>query len=163
MKRHSFAFSLALAVLAVLGLAGPVRAHEPVPFKGRLEGIATLTPLKPPFVSEHVKATGNATHLGHFTLVVTGILNTTTRTATGSHTFIAANGDKLFAKFTGIGKPTATPGLIFIVQTATVVGGTGRFAGASGSYIIERLLVQATGRTAGSINGTISSPGAARR
>jgi len=49
------------------------------------------------------------------------------------------------------------------VQTATVVGGTGRFAGASGSYIIERLLVQATGRTAGSINGTISSPGAARR
>ena len=50
MKRYSSAASLALAVLAVLGLAGPVAAGEQVPFKGSLEGDVTVTPLTPPFV-----------------------------------------------------------------------------------------------------------------
>ena len=49
MKRHSSAASLALAVLAVLGLAGPAAAGDQVPFKGRLEGDVTVTPLAPPF------------------------------------------------------------------------------------------------------------------
>ena len=50
MKRYSSAASLALAGLAVLGLAGPVAAGEQVPFKGSLEGEVTVTPLTPPFV-----------------------------------------------------------------------------------------------------------------
>jgi hypothetical protein len=35
-------------------------------------------------------------------------------------------------------------------------GGTGRFAGATGSLTVERVLIQATGVSSGSFNGTIS-------
>src|SRR5207237_2933013 len=48
MIRHSFAASVALAVLVVLGLTGPVVAGEHVPFKGSLEGVDTAIPLTPP-------------------------------------------------------------------------------------------------------------------
>ena len=66
MKRHSFAASLALAVVAVLGLAGPAAAGEQVPFKGDLEGSYTRTGMFPFF---HIEPTveGQATHLGKFT------------------------------------------------------------------------------------------------
>ena len=48
MKRFSSTASLALAGLAVLGLARPVTAGEQVPFKGSLEGVVTITPITPP-------------------------------------------------------------------------------------------------------------------
>src|SRR6202040_176766 len=41
MKRYSFAASLALAVVVVLGLAGPAAAGDQVPFKGYLDGDVT--------------------------------------------------------------------------------------------------------------------------
>ena len=79
--RHSLAASLTLAV-AVLGLAGPVAAEEQVPFRGRLEGDVTVTPLEPPYVQVDVDATGNATHLGRFALAIPHIVNRANMTAT---------------------------------------------------------------------------------
>ena len=158
MKRHSPAASLALATLVVLGLAGPADAGEQVPFKGRLEGVVTtLTPLQPPFMFVRVEGTGNATHLGRFTWVA--MLVASPEEATGSYQFTAANGDMLFADFTGHGTPTETPGVLYIVDDATITGGTGRFAGATGSFTIERLFDTVTGTTIGSFEGTISAPG----
>jgi hypothetical protein len=159
MKRHSSAASLALAVLAVLGLAGPVPAGEQVPFKGSLEGDVTITPLAPPFVSVLVEATGNASHLGKFTLEIPHVVNRADRTAVGTYEFTAANGDTLFADFTGIATPTGIPGVLSIEETATITGGTGRFAGATGSFNCERLFDTTAGTTAGAFEGTISRPG----
>ena len=64
MKRHSSAASLALAVLALFGLAGPMPAGEQVPFYGSFEGDVAVTALNPPFVSELMEATDEPTHLG---------------------------------------------------------------------------------------------------
>ena len=76
MKRYSLAASFALAVVVALGLAGPVAAGEQVPFKGSLEGMrVTSTPLTPPFVFVQINATGNATQLGEYKLVITAIVN----------------------------------------------------------------------------------------
>jgi hypothetical protein len=158
MKRYSSAPSLGLAVLAVLGLAGRVPAGEPVPFLGRLDGVVTITGA-PPIVSVVVNATGNATQLGQFTLAIPHTLDLRTRTATGSYQFTAANGDRLIATFKGQGKTTPTPGVIAIVETATITGGTGRFAGATGGFISQRLFNRVTGKTTGSFQGTISVPG----
>jgi len=94
MKRYSSATRLALPFLAVLALAGPVAAGEQVPFKGRLEGDVTITPLDPPYVQVDVDATGNATHLGRFSLDIPHVVNRATSTAIGSYEFTAANGDK---------------------------------------------------------------------
>ena len=46
---------------------GLSKDHE-VPFKGTLEGVGTITPLTPPFLSVSLEGTGNATQLGRFTL-----------------------------------------------------------------------------------------------
>jgi hypothetical protein len=155
MKRHSSAASLALAVLAVVGLAGPVAAGEKEAFKGRLEGDVTITPLAPPFVSVLVEATGKAKHLGKFTLDIPHLVNRATSTAIGSYEFTAANGDTLSADFTGQAMPTATPGVLAIVEIATITGGTGRFAGATGSFTTERLFNAVAGTTIGSFKGTL--------
>ena len=141
--------------------AGLSRDQE-VPFKGRLEGAATITPLTPPFVSVLIKGAGNATHLGRFTVEIPHVVNSATRTSTGTYEFTAANGDTLTADFTGASSPTVTPGVLSIVDTATITGGTGRFAGATGSFTVERLIDTGTGLTTGSFEGTISSPGASQ-
>ena len=159
MKCFSSAASFALAVSVVLGLAGTVAAGEKVHFKGRLEAVETHTPLAPPFVMIDVDAAGEATHLGKFTLDIEASLNFKTKAAVGSYEFTAANGDTLTADFTGKASPTAVPGVLYIEETATITGGTGRFAGATGSFTVERLFDTVTGTTVGSFEGTISTPG----
>ena len=155
MRRYSSAARLALAGLAVLGLSVPVAAGDHVPFKGSLEGVVTITPLTPPFVSVLIEATGKATHLGKFTVQIPHVVNRSDSTAVGSYQFVAANGDTLTADFTGQATPTSTPGVLYIEETATITGGTGRFAHATGSFNCERLFDTVAGTTDGSFKGTI--------
>lgn len=127
-----------------------------VPFTGRLEGTQTVTPLEPPFALVEGEATGHATHLGRFTVEFPHTVNFATASGAGTYTFTAANGDTLTATFTGqaqLGTVTS------IVEQATITGGTGRFAGATGGFTARRLFDPSTGTTTGSLEGTISAPG----
>ena len=158
--RRAFRLQLAfMAILALsLGVTGPVMAGDDVTFRGRLDGTATVTPLTPPFASVLIVGTGNATQLGRFTVEVPHIVNQATRIAEGSYLFTAANGDTLTADFTGQATLVA-PGVLSIVETAIITGGTGRFAGATGTFSAARMFYPATGATTGSFEGTISTPG----
>jgi hypothetical protein len=144
-------------------ISGDVAAlrREEVPFKGSGEGVVTRrTPLSPPLVSLLTEGTGNATHLGQFTVDIAHVVNTSAMTVTGSYEFTAANGDTLIADVTGQFGPTLeNPRVLLSVETATITGGTGRFAGATGSFTVERLLNLDTFLTTVSFKGTISSPG----
>jgi hypothetical protein len=157
MKRFSFAAGLALAVLVILGLTGPAGAQQQVPFKGSFEGDVTVAPLAPPFLQVDVEAMGKATHLGRFTLDIPHVVNRANGTAVGSYEFTAANGDTLTANFTGSAVPIA-PGVLYIEEIVIITGGTGRFAGATGSFTVERLYDTVAGMTEGSFEGTISAP-----
>jgi hypothetical protein len=134
-------------------------AARELPFKGTLEGSFTFIPDPPPstFASvDFAPLIGNATHLGRFTLTGPHRVNlAAAATAVGTFEFTAANGDTLKAPFTGLGTPTATPGIASIVETATITGGTGRFAGATGSFIVERIVDLINLQTTGSFEGTI--------
>src|SRR4030095_3877283 len=154
----SASLSMASSEAKVTG-AGVLSNNQEVPFKGRVEGTATITPGTPPFLSVLIEGTGNATHLGRFTVEIPHVVNATNRTSTGTFEFTAANGDTLTAGFTGQANPTA-PGVLSVAETATITGGTGRFADATGSFTVERVFYQLTGVTTGSLEGTISSPGA---
>jgi hypothetical protein len=159
MKCYSLRASLALATFAVFGLAAHASAAEQVPFKGKLEAVVTVTPVVPPLIVDVlVEGAGSATQLGQFALTIPHRVDRSTRTAIGSYHFIAANGDTLSADFTGVSMPSTTPGVIAIVETATITGGTGRFAGATGGFTCERLYDAVLGTTTGSFNGTISPP-----
>lgn len=147
-----------IAVALVFSLAGPVAAGDQVPFKGRLEGAVTITPLDPPFASVVIDGTGNATQLGRFTVEIPHLVNLAVRGGVGSYVFTAANGDTLTADFTGQATLLA-PGVLSIAESGIITGGTGRFAGATGSFAAERIFFVATLVTTGSFEGTISSPG----
>jgi hypothetical protein len=67
----------------------------------------------------------------------------------------AANGDSILACGLGNNLGSCANGDLHIVGTATIIGGTGRFAGARGRYTEDRCLNQATGETSGTIGGTI--------
>ena len=160
MKRDSYTAGIAAAVLIVLGLAGPAAAGDLVPFQGSLGGVVFHEAVDATTDFVLVEATGTATQLGQFDVSVPHFVNTPTRTAAGDYEFTAANGDTLVAEFTGQAMPTGIPGVIAIVETATITGGTGRFAGASGSFVVKRLFDRIAGTTIGSFEGTISAPGA---
>ena len=156
MKCHHSAVSRALAVLAVLGLAGPAAAQQ-VPFGGTLRGSFTLTPIAGT-TNALVVATGmgEATQLGrfqfHFPLTVNAM-----QEGSGTYTFTAANGDRVFAVVAA--KSELLPnGLRRVAESAIIKGGTGRFAGATGSYLSERFLKRTTGEVFGSFRGTIPAP-----
>jgi hypothetical protein len=165
MNRYRTASRFAFAVLALLAFAGPAPAGQQVPFKGKLEGTVTraLVPGFLTLVSVLVEGEGTGTHLGRFSVEAPHYVDSATRTAEGEYQFTAANGDTVTADFTGAATPTATPGVLYIVETATITGGTGRFAGATGSFVVERLYDTATGTTVGSYTGSISSPGASKK
>jgi hypothetical protein len=162
MLRHSFAIGLAFAVVAVLGLAGPAAAGEQVPFKGRLEGGFTVTPIPmTPTAYLVVSGAGNGTHLGKFSVEIPHVVNFVTRIGIGTYTFTAANGDLVFADFVGSSTPVE-PGVVAVVEIGVITGGTGRFTGATGEFTVERLVDQIGRTTIGSFEGTISSPGAGK-
>ena len=164
MTRHFSFARLPLALLAVLALAGPAAAgkqgkHEKqVPFRGRLEGIVTSVTPDPPFVAVTLEGEGHATQLGHFDVSSSIVANEADGTAVGTYEFTAANGDTLTADYTESFTPTDVPGVFSDVITATITGGTGRFAGATGSFVSDRVADHVTGIVSDSFEGTISTP-----
>jgi hypothetical protein len=48
--------------------------------------------------------------------------------------------------------------VLSIVEHGNITGGTGRFAGATGSFDVKRVEDGTTGRTIGFFSGTISTP-----
>ena len=159
MKRRMFAASLALAVLALVGLARPAAAGEQVPFNGTLEGSFIVIPVPPPEINRILDATGRATQLGDFTYYFPHSVDRSVIPATGvgCSTFTAANGDQVFAFVTGEAS-LVMPGVLLGVEHGTILGGTGRFANVSGSFVIERLIDTVNLTTIGAFEGTISSP-----
>jgi len=151
----------------VHGLTGPstttsisgLAARSPeeaalVPFRGDLEAIDTDT-VSFPFLSVHLTGSGNATHLGSYTAVFDFRvdLRPPPTPAVGSFTLTGASGDSLSGGL--IGLASIAKGIATVVETATITGGTGRFAKATGSFIVTRTVVQATGVSSGSFDGTI--------
>lgn len=160
MKRQTFFAGLVLTVLAVTSLAGPVAAGEYVPFKGMLVGDDQLV-VPPPIATIDSIGYGEATQLGRFAyeLLATVDFRFPPPQSEGFMTLTAANGDTLCAEIEGTSTPVI-PGLVVsVIEEATIVGGTGRFAGASGSFLIERLVYQDTRLTTGTFEGVVSIPG----
>jgi len=159
--------SVSLAVAAMLltaALTVPAAAQKQVPFKGSLQGHETDTPEGgPPPTTLNVdgNTTGIATQVGQFSFSYQLTVTLADGTATGSAQLIAANGDSVFTTVAGSSEQTSTPGVVSITEVDTITGGTGRFAGAQGSFTVERLVNLATGLTSGSFHGTITSSGAA--
>jgi hypothetical protein len=148
------------AMLLTAALAAETQ-HQ-VPLKGSIQGNEIDTPQGgPPPTTLNVSgsATGIGTHVGQFSFTYHLTVTLANGTATGTARLTAANGDTIDTTVAGSSEMTSTAGVVSITEINTITGGTGRFAAAEGSFIVERLVNQATGFTSGSFHGTISSPG----
>ena len=136
---------------------GQTQSHgaEQLPFHGSLQALETDV-VAPPHLLVNGTATGTGTQLGRFTATFTATVTLSKGSATGSITFTAANGDRLDAAFLGQGTPTTEPNVASIEEIATINGGTGRFAGATGTFTIHRIVDQVTGVSTGSFDGVIN-------
>jgi hypothetical protein len=157
MKRSSIYLAMA-SMFVTLALASPAAAKNQVPFHGSILG-AEVDHVQGTTLTGTGTGTGIATLLGRFTVTWEVTVNLVNGSAVGSFHFITANGDSISTTFHGQGDPTDTPGVNQIVEVNIITGGTGRFAGATGSFILERLIDLPTGFTSGSFIGTIGSPG----
>ena len=148
-----------LAVISLIAVfTSPAVAREQVPFKGSLAMVQTGE-VQGTTLIVNGSGTGNATHLGRYTMTFQEQVDLLVGGSVGTIRFIAANGDTVFAVFAGQGAPTADPNVLSLTEVATITGGTGRFADATGTFTLERLLNLTTGVSTGSFTGTISSPG----
>ncbi len=151
--------SIALVLLIVVASASFAKAATvdvQVPFSGTIQGIEIQTIT---FPTMHVdgNGSGNSILLGKFSFHYTGTVNLITSAGTGdSAHLVAANGDTLDAEGYGQGNPTGT--IVYIKEWYTITGGTGRFAGATGQFILNRQVNKITGVTSGNFDGTIELP-----
>jgi hypothetical protein len=162
MRYTIIAFSLFLAACgdmpfrAPTGPSGnPTGAAEAtrgsaLPMSGTLDATETVAG-----ADHELTGTGESTHLGRFALHSEFVVvPAPASTATGTATWTAADGSTLVTTLTG--QATVTFPTAAIHETHTVTGGTGRFAAASGTLVVERMLNLLTLASSGSVSGTLS-------
>ena len=136
-------------------------AKDHVPFRGAWEGkTVSATPIDETTVLVVSSGTGRASHLGRFEMTSPHLTFLDTLAVEGTQEFTAANGDMLTATISGQFMPQAD-GSLEGTLAGTITGGTGRFAGATGSYdfhIIARPAEFGFDSSA-TINGKISTVG----
>jgi hypothetical protein len=164
--RSNFYLAMLVIIFTVV-LAIPAAAGQQVPFKGTFQGNDCVLLQNTCSVDNspaiNTSGTGIGTHMGVFSL----IQETSLITLNGTAHWVAANGDSIDSTFVSVPDfSTQSLGYITVTETHIISGGTGRFTGAQGSFILERthlvdLSADGTHVTFGSFNGTITSPGAA--
>jgi hypothetical protein len=148
---------LLLIILASRTFAAPAAGERQWLLKGSFEATETHE-FGPGVMYVDATGVGNVTQLGLFTYDLQAQVSLPSLAATASATLIAANGDMIFGEGLGQGTPTGDPNVVSIVETYTITGGTGRFAGATGNFTVERLINRATLASSGTISGSIMLP-----
>ncbi len=144
--------SIATLALAVT-ITGTVQAQERIAFTGTVDGSEKQTIDFPKMHVDGV-AVAKATRLGQFSVVAEHDVNLITGVGVASAVLDAGNGDKLFTAIRAVGIPTEVPGQFRVTEYHTILNGTGRFDGATGSFKLVRL-IDSTLAWRGTFDGTI--------
>ncbi len=134
--------SLLAAIALAAVISQPAMARGPVPFKGTYESSEFAGGGTFPVFLQVLGGSGNATHLGRFTVEAQWQVNVLTGIGVGTFTLTGANGDTLVG--TATGTSVILDGVAYITETCMITGGTGRFAGATGAFVTARVLALAS-------------------
>ena len=164
MKKRIKRISLMTAIFLTVALVGSAAEAGVIQINGTIAGSESGTPFPNPaegiYVNGSVMSTDTA--LGPFTLFYSlpvdfAFADTPPGNAGGSRLIVgdAANGDSILACFLGTNAGLCANGDLRHVDPWTIIGGTGRFAGARGSSTTDQCSNLVTGETSGTISGTI--------
>jgi hypothetical protein len=156
-KRISLMTAIFLTVVLVSSAveAGRIRIN------GTIAGSESYAPFPDPAEGFYVNGsvTSTDTQLGPFTEFYTApVAFAFPEDDTGASRLIvgdAANGDSILTCLIGNNPGSCANGDLHIVETATIIGGTGRYAHARGAFTVDRCVNFATGDTSGTISGTL--------
>ena len=155
-------YIIVLACLIIIGsmaFAGSVAAKSDLPFWGTIDEASETHEVIFPHFYVNGNGSGTATHLGLFTYSFQATVLLPDRIGEGASAhFIAANGDDLYAEGYGMGVPSSIPDFNLVTEHFTITGGTGRFDGATGSLVVERLVNTVTLESSGEFSGVITLP-----
>jgi hypothetical protein len=137
-----------VAIFVTVALIGSAAAQKPMPFHGSIQGEETAA-----FNADQSirtvdgRGTGSSTHphLRRLTVEWGVTVPIATGRGIGHYTFTAADGDSISTELLGSGEvifpqPGGPPTHIHVVEQNIITGGTGRFAGVTGSFTVERLV-----------------------
>ena len=141
---------------------GGAQASAPRPFAGRCDLTVAPLPSAPPLIRQTDTGTCQLSHLGRTAYEGVLELDLAARTQRGERTLTAPNGDVLRVLAVGTSTPR-DPGLVDFVATLTFVGGTGRFANATGQARAEGTANLATRTTVVALDGWIAYDASDRR
>ena len=154
-----------LIPLARTAFAAPARRATPqvttnvarLPITGTIQSNETYVTVFPT-MSVTASGTGDATQLGKFTVRYHTEISLLDLSLIESARFVGTNGDTLSAEAIGQATENRTPGMLNLVEIYRITGGTGRFAGASGTITLNRLVSVTTGAAASTFEGYILIP-----
>ena len=161
MKKEIKRISLMTAIFLTVALISSAVGAGVIPINGTIGGSESGAPFPNPAEGFYVNGsvTSTDTQLGPFTEFYSApVAFAFPEDNTGASRLIvgdAANGDSILACFLGINSGSCANGDLRHVDPWTIIGGTGRYAGARGSYTLDRCVNFATGETSGTISGTI--------
>ena len=163
MKKEIKRISLMTAIFLTVALASSAVEAGVIRINGTIAGSESYAPFPDPAQGFYVNGsvTSTDTQLGPFTEFYTApVAFAFPGEDTGASRLIvgdAANGDSILMWGLGnLGNPdSCANGDLHTVGTSTIVGGTGRYAGARGSLTTDRCVNLATGESSGTISGTI--------
>ena len=151
--------NLLAAIALAAAISQPAMAQGPVPFRGTYASLESQSGGTFPVFLQVLDGSGEATHLGRFTVEAQWYVNVLTGGGLGTFTLTGANGDTLVG--TATGTSVVIEGLAYITETCVITGGTGRFAGATGAFVTARVLTLTahpetdTAESTASFQGTI--------
>jgi hypothetical protein len=149
-----FSSFIQLATLSVLmTLASSGQADERIRFRGTIEGAETQS-IDFPKMQVTGAAIASAKALGKLSVITHHDVFLITGVGVGSAVFEAGNGDKLYTSIHAVGIPTGVGSAFRVTEYHTILDGTGRFAVATGSFKLVRL-IDSTLSWSGTFEGTI--------
>jgi hypothetical protein len=153
--------SLMTAIFLTVALVSSAVEAGRIPINGTIAGSESGAPFPDPAEGIYVNGsvTSTDTQLGPFTLFYSLVVDFAflgmPPGQPGASRLIDANGDSILTCFFGDNHGSCANGDLHVVSTHTIVGGTGRYAGARGSFTLDQCSNLATGETSGTISGTI--------
>ena len=134
MKATYSAMNLSLALLVAAAFA---RADETGKIHGTAAGTATGVPTADPAVfATTVLGTGCVSKLGQATMTAGHLIDSNTLAFSNGSVVFTGRRDSIIGTYTGQFLPTTQPGVFTFSAPMLITGGTGKFAGVSGSGLI---------------------------
>jgi len=164
MKKEIKRISLMTAIFLTVALVSSAVEAGVIRINGTIAGSESDAPFPDPTEGFYVNGsvTSTDTELGPFTQfysspLVFALLGMPPEGNGASRLIVGdpANGDSILAWFLGVNSGLCDNGDLRHVDPWTIIGGTGRYAGARGSFTTDQCSNLDTGETSGVISGTI--------